>query len=207
MNTGVSVVSSERLSKITLAKRMKIAVGNDTQAIVGSKLVLGQSTISKYFSSKEGNATLPSLETIYNLARTYNVSVDWLLGLSDKMRIDNQNNNSNDYVDTFFALENYFFNGHLTFDNKEYNHYIKDPIFHHSIKTAIAMNSISVPVYNLWKENSLSKYRGKELLSLPKENCMSISEKLDNFSSDEDLLKLHSRLSETIHNNNSKNKE
>ena len=92
MNTGVSVVSSERLSKITLAKRMKIAVGNDTQAIVGSKLVLGQSTISKYFSSKEGNATLPSLETIYNLARTYNVSVDWLLGLSDKMRIDIQFN-------------------------------------------------------------------------------------------------------------------
>ena len=201
MNTEVSIVPSERLNKYTLAKRMKEAVGKDTQATVGSKLSIVQSTISKYFSTKESNWTFPSLETIYNFARTYDVSVDWLLGLSDKKRRENQNNNNHDYVDTFFALEKYFLNGHLTFDNKEYNHYIKDPIFHHWIKTAIAMNAISVPAYNLWKENSLSKYRGKELLSLPKENCVLISADLDKFSTDEDLLKLHSRLSETIHNN------
>lgn len=48
---------------------------------------LNISTVS--VSSYETGAKTPSLDMIINISQQYNVSIDWLCGLSDKMTLDN----------------------------------------------------------------------------------------------------------------------
>ena len=49
---------------------------------------LNISTVS--VSSYETGVTTPSLDMIINISNRYNVSIDWLCGLSDKMTLDKQ---------------------------------------------------------------------------------------------------------------------
>lgn len=61
-----------------LRDRMREAFGTDSQEIIGQKLNMSQGNVSKMLSGVQQ----PALETIYHIAKKYDVSVDWLLGLS-----------------------------------------------------------------------------------------------------------------------------
>ena len=74
-----------------LRARLREAFGADPQETVAQKLHLTQGTISKILSG----AQQPALETMYHVANEYNVSVDWLLGISDKKRITKENGENN----------------------------------------------------------------------------------------------------------------
>ena len=63
--------------------RLKEAFGQDSQETVGKKLNMTQGNVSKLLSGSQQ----PTLETIYHVSEIYGVSVDWLLGLSDKKDI------------------------------------------------------------------------------------------------------------------------
>ncbi|MBQ3546504.1 MAG: helix-turn-helix transcriptional regulator [Lachnospiraceae bacterium] len=63
--------------------RLKEAFGRDSQETVGKKLNMTQGNVSKLLSGTQQ----PTLETIYHVSEIYGVSVDWLLGLSDKKEI------------------------------------------------------------------------------------------------------------------------
>ncbi len=62
-----------RLKELRQTKRM-------TQKQVAERLKLGVSTVSGY----ENNTKTPSLETLIDLARLYNVSTDYLLGVDNR---------------------------------------------------------------------------------------------------------------------------
>lgn len=62
--------------------RLKEAFGRDTQKTVAEKLHTTQGNVSKWLSSPQQ----PELDTLYNISETYKVSVDWLLGLSERKR-------------------------------------------------------------------------------------------------------------------------
>lgn len=62
-----------------IKKRLKEAFGEDVQKTVAAKLHMSQSTISKMLSGVQ----LPTAEVLENVSKSYGVSVDWLLGLSD----------------------------------------------------------------------------------------------------------------------------
>ena len=185
-------MSSERLSKITLAKRMREASKHSTQLEMSKKLSIGQSTISKYFS--ENSDVMPSLDTIYSFALECRVSVDWLLGLTENMELINYKRLTIDYPEAFQCLETLFIQGHLYFDFHNYNDYIRDPIFHYLMKIALIVRSANISMYNDWKENTLIKYKGMMLLNLPKNDCLLIDEKLNSNFSDDDLINLYNDL-------------
>lgn len=63
---------------------------------------LNISTVS--ISSYETGAKTPSLDMILNIAQKYNVSIDWLCGLSDKMTLDNQITTYKDFFASFVNI-------------------------------------------------------------------------------------------------------
>ena len=74
-----------RLKKLREERKM-------SQGEVASKLNLENTTISGY----ERNVTIPSLEVLRSLAVFYNISADYLLGLTDRENI---------YLDDFSPQE------------------------------------------------------------------------------------------------------
>ena len=67
-----------------LPERLAETFKGETQEITSSRLITTQSNISKWLSGQQ----TPTTATLYQIAKSYNVSVDWLLGLSDVKEID-----------------------------------------------------------------------------------------------------------------------
>lgn len=62
-----------------LKERLRVAFGDDSQETIAKKLNMTQGNISKILKGQQ-----PSLDTIYQVSKIYEVSVDWLLGISEK---------------------------------------------------------------------------------------------------------------------------
>jgi len=58
--------------------------GDNTQLVTANKLHVVQGNISKWLRGE----SVPTAETLLLIAKTYRVSVDWLLGLSDQKVVD-----------------------------------------------------------------------------------------------------------------------
>lgn len=71
------------LNKILKERLSKIFEG-ETQGITAKKLNTTQGNVSKWKSGQQ----LPTTDMIYIIAKTYKVSVDWLLGISDEPEVD-----------------------------------------------------------------------------------------------------------------------
>lgn len=67
-----------------LPERLAETFEGETQEITSGRLNTTQSNISKWLNGQQ----TPTTATLYQIARTYNVSVDWLLGLSEVKEID-----------------------------------------------------------------------------------------------------------------------
>ena len=65
----------------------------ETQEITAGRLQTTQSNISKWLSG----AQLITTDNLYRIAKTYNVSIDWLLGISDVRDINGLNINNLTY--------------------------------------------------------------------------------------------------------------
>lgn len=75
------------LKKDIIKERLKETFGNDTQTVIGKKINVVQGTVSKVLSGDQE----PTAEMLYNVAQVYEVSVDWLMGLSDVRQIPDPN--------------------------------------------------------------------------------------------------------------------
>ena len=71
----LKVIASERLSEL---------FHNETQQTTANRLNVQQATVSKWLTG----ANLPVTEVLFDIAKKYKVSIDWLLGLSDSREID-----------------------------------------------------------------------------------------------------------------------
>ena len=65
-----------------ICARVNEILGQDTQETAAQKLHMAQSTVSKIKSGKQ----TPTTETLVHIAKEYEVSVDWLLGLSEERK-------------------------------------------------------------------------------------------------------------------------
>lgn len=70
--------------KDVLPSRLAEIFGDETQQSIADRLYTGQSNVSKWLS---GESTPPT-GTLFLIAKTYKVSVDWLLGISDEKEVD-----------------------------------------------------------------------------------------------------------------------
>lgn len=70
--------------KEILSSRLAEIFEGETQQAIAERLYTGQSNVSKWLN---GESTPPT-NTLFQIAKTYRVSVDWLLGLSDEKEVD-----------------------------------------------------------------------------------------------------------------------
>ena len=56
----------------------------ETQQSIADRLCTVQSNISKWLNGE----SIPPVSTLFSIAKTYRVSIDWLLGISDVKEVD-----------------------------------------------------------------------------------------------------------------------
>lgn len=77
--------------------RLKEAFGTDTQSVIGEKLHIGQGTVSKLLNGTQE----PTAEMLYSISQVYDVSVDWLMGLSEVRKVSDETITYGDILKTF----------------------------------------------------------------------------------------------------------
>lgn len=145
-----------------LKERLRETFGNDSQEIVGGKLNMTQGNVSKLLSGTQQ----PTLDTLYRIAEVYDVSVDWLTGLSkNKKRAIVKEKDS--YAAAVEMLMQLYRNGcDIDFKSSGYELKIdiKDPILKALIKKSITLSKTDKELYQSWKEMKLNLFNDKHLV-------------------------------------------
>ena len=92
-------------------ERIRELMGNDTQEVFGNKIKMSQAGVSKMLKG----TTPPSASNLLEIAKTYHVSVDWLLGLSDQKEYTSNLDVSNlTYSDVLAVIDKLYENGRIS---------------------------------------------------------------------------------------------
>ena len=83
-----------------IKKRLKETFGDDTQVEIGRRINSSQANVSKMLSGSQE----PTMETVFHIAKEYDVSVDWLLGLSDVKKRTTKLKTYGDVLKAFVSL-------------------------------------------------------------------------------------------------------
>lgn len=142
-------------SKI-LKKRLKIAFEADSQETIGKKLNMSQGNVSKLLSGTQQ----PTLETMYHIANVYYVSVDWLLGFSEKKSITKYNGKVtySDVVKVVSELKQY--GAEVTVEQRGDSVLVKtgDPLIRGVLKKALDLLDADQEMYESWLDDRLSMF-------------------------------------------------
>lgn len=160
-------------TNITL-ERIKELKGNDSQEVFAQKIHTTQSNISKMLKGM----TPPSAATLTELAKTYHVSVDWLLGLSDeketgpKVQSHKLTAETITYADVMAVLEVLYQKGSIDvgYDNNGYNSepdpstiYVRDKVLAYFLDNRFRYSGGSQSIYDIWLRQAMEIY-GRFLL-------------------------------------------
>lgn len=144
-----------------LKTRLRETFGGDSQETVAQKLNMTQGNVSKILSGSQ----TPALDTIYQIAEVYEVSIDWLLGRSEEKRLINRSGHTTyttatrticDIID-HHAMETTEEKGQLILT-------VKDPLINMLVKKSRTLSSTDSEIYSSWEEAKLSMFDDKELL-------------------------------------------
>ncbi len=157
-----------------LPERLKQLFGRETQESIGKKLGVKQATVSKWLSGE----MIPPTETLLLIAEAYNVSVDWLLGLSGLRSIDGVNYEKITYEQAIRVLDHMIERGTITHPDmnsfavkkkgKEPRYdsdYLKvnDLALSHMLRRRMKVIALEDDYYALWK-GKLDIFEGITLL-------------------------------------------
>lgn len=159
---------------------------NMTQINFANLIDCAQTALSSY----ENGNTVPSLDTMINIASSLNVSVDWLCGLTDNMKLSDD---LSTYADAFSNLKRILDNLYcyeLTYYEEGYNEpptmrldiydkfYIEFLRGYQKMHASFNEGLIDQEILDLWAEKTLKKYKSIPLY-IPKETDDTIAENLD----------------------------
>ncbi len=144
-----------------LKDRLNELFKDDTQKNVGKKLYMTQGNVSKILSGNQH----PSIDSLFYIAEAYGVSVDWLLGLSEKKKLDGVTS----YVSSIEMLIHLYSKGAFEIHNipfKEMHLIIKDPILIALIKKGSMFYNEDKETYRNWVENTLAALVDKPIVEM-----------------------------------------
>lgn len=141
--------------------RLKEVFQGESQERVAERLNITQSTVSKIL---RGSQTL-SLEMAYLVADRYEISVDWLLGLSDVKKLQ-RNRLELTYEEATKQLFQLFNQGAFTEAQDKTSIYkLNDPLLRMLVQKAITLFQTDEDLYKSWLEDKLSLFSDKPILS------------------------------------------
>ncbi|NJO17719.1 MAG: helix-turn-helix transcriptional regulator [Thioploca sp.] len=68
--------------RFLISNRLITIFGKDTNAIVAAKINVTESQVSQY----KRNLSTPGIETLFDIAVTYNASLDYIFNLKDEIK-------------------------------------------------------------------------------------------------------------------------
>ena len=141
--------------------RMKEAFGQDSQETVGKKLNMTQGNVSKLLSRTQQ----PTLEKIYHVSEIYGVSVDWLLGLSDKKEIDKSCEGIT-YATAVRNLHELIRHGALKMEESAnvVSFKVTDPLIKMLTKKNVTLYKTDKELYDNWNETKLALFQDRPLI-------------------------------------------
>ena len=148
------------LDNDVIRARLKETFGAEQQEVTAGRLNVVQGTISKVLS---GNQTL-TLEMAYHIAKEYQVSVDWLLGLSE----EKQNNKTAEtsYASAARVLADLQNCGAIASPPNAENTFftINDPLLLNLYSKGKKLLEVDREFYKDWITNKLNAFADKEVL-------------------------------------------
>ena len=159
---------SDKVNEDITLERIKELKGNDSQEAFAQKISSTQSNVSKML-----NGTPPSAATLKTLATVYKVSVDWLLGLSDKKEIGDKvlshdlTAETITYADAMAVLEVLYQKQSVDvgFDMNSYNNdpdpdmiLVKDKVLSYFLDNRFRYSESSRDIYKIWMKQALQNY-------------------------------------------------
>lgn len=149
--------------KIKFAERVKYVrcANKKTQKEFADSIGSTTSTVSAY----EKGGKNPTLEIISNIATQYNVSLDWLCGLTDRNSFSDSIKNYSDIINFLFALKNSSVKFSLTGNDDTVNTIVFDNIYisnfleeWEKMSALYQKQIIDKELYDFWIEKVMSKY-------------------------------------------------
>ena len=143
------------LPENVITNRLKEAFGSDTQIEIGRKIFTSQGNVSKLLSGEQQ----PTLETIYHVATAYDVSVDWLLGLTDEKRISVTNDCSS-YEEVTKCLTDVITLSAVDYEGDEdkISFSFMDPLMVYLVRKSITLKKTDRELFETWKKSRLSLF-------------------------------------------------
>ena len=141
-------VFSDRIKKLRLSLNM-------TQKKFAEEIGITASALSSY----EKNLKNPSIAVAKKIAETFRVSIDWLCGLSDKMKNGNEPETYADVIDLLVKIEKSIFfhvgKEKITVSDSVLQYFLEDwgkmlPLFHNG--------TIDEKLYKLWLDDKKKEY-------------------------------------------------
>ena len=144
-----------------IKERLKEAFGSDSQETVGKKLNMTQGNVSKLLSG----AQQPTLETIYHVAEIYEVSIDWILGISDSKKVYKRIEGTT-YTTAVDNLQDLVRHGALKMEKntKSIVFKVSDPLISMLIKKSVTLAETDKELYRNWVDNKLSLFQNREII-------------------------------------------
>lgn len=141
--------------------RLKEAVGQDSQETVGKKLDMTQGNVSKLLSGSQQ----PTLETIYHVSEIYGVSVDWLLGLSDKKEI-HKSCEGTTYATAVRNLHELIRHGAIKVEENanELLFKVVDPLIKMLTKKSVTIYKVDKELYDSWNDTKLALFQDRPFI-------------------------------------------
>lgn len=147
----------------TLRKRMREVTSEDaSQNVTASKLNMTQGNVSK---KKTGSGKF-TLENVYDIAKKYDVSADWLLGLSEKKTVSKLNQ-AVSYLMVVEALMELVSCSEATVIREKdgvLTVEIEDPVVRYLLSKATKLRDADQDSYESWKKEKLSCFEDRPVV-------------------------------------------
>ena len=193
-------MSNKKYTDITLNRICEL-MGDDTQEEFADKIGFAQPTISGMFSRDK----TPSSSILLAVAKKYNVSADWLLGLSERKELDGSGQvhditSSNlTYADAMSVLELLYKKGCLEvgFEPSGYNPdpdpgivWVKDKVLRYFLDNRLRYSGGSRNIYDLWLKDALEQYSKLKIISWTDYVNTAYEQNISDPPSDDEIIKL-----------------
>lgn len=153
---------SEDIDVKVVKERIKELFAGKTQEETGRKIGIQQNGVSKLLSRKN---QLPSIDTLYRIAKAYGVSADWILGLTDKKEPEKMKGTYATAVNEVFEMVDCGISAyHDEGNQKPITLTINDPFMKALLRKAVNLSDVDRKYLKQWKEDTLSRFDDKPLL-------------------------------------------
>lgn len=173
-------------SDITI-KRILELKGNDSQEVFANKIHMSQANMSKML-----NGMPPSASTLIAIATEYDVSVDWLLGLSDRKSIVNIPSAENmTYADALAVLDKLLEEKSIE-DNGRNNHcimYINDKVLIYLMESRYKVSTLDEKLRRFWYKSIAERFADSKVIKWDNMYDQYFDQYVPDNPNEEDILK------------------